>query len=174
MIFLLCVKLALALILVPIVFKLTLAPFSVWIAAVYSELPTIVLFIVMTVYKAVYVLIFARLFLSVVNMVPELSTFWTESMYLFVLPSMFIGCFAYRVQDIKTMLSLTTVSQMGYIMAGLSAQSQMAGTYSLIYLATYCLQLFGILSLIIILQNRFDIVNAAQLFLIKRYSSLCY
>jgi len=162
------------LVLVPIVFKLTLAPFSVWIAAVYSELPTVVLFIVMTVYKAVYVLIFARLFVSVLSAIPELANFWTDSMYLFVLPSMFIGCFAYRVQDIKTVLALTTVSQMGYIMSGLIVQSNIAGTYSMIYLVTYCLQLFGLLGLITVLQNRFDIVNAAQLFLIKRYSSLCY
>jgi len=72
---LLSVKLALALIIVPIVFKLTLAPFSVWIASIYSELPVIVLFIVMTVYKAVYILIFIRLFLEVINIVPELASF---------------------------------------------------------------------------------------------------
>jgi len=71
----LCVKLATALIIVPIVFKLTLAPFSVWIATIYSELPVIVLFIVMTVYKAVYVLIFVRLFIEAVNLVPELASF---------------------------------------------------------------------------------------------------
>jgi NADH-quinone oxidoreductase subunit N len=95
-------------------------------------------------------------------------------MFLFVLPSMFIGCFAYRVQDLKTVLALTTVSQMGYIMSGLIVQSISAGTYSMIYLVTYCFQLFGLLALIILLQNKFDIVNLAQLFLIKRYSSLCY
>jgi NADH-quinone oxidoreductase subunit N len=170
----LCVKLAMALIIVPIVFKLTLAPFSVWIATIYSELPVIVLFIVMTVYKAVYVLIFVRLFIEAVNLVPELASFWTDSMFLFVLPSMFVGCFAYRVQDLKTVLALTTVSQMGYIMSGLIVQSPIAGSYSMIYLVTYCFQLFGLLALIILLQNKFDIVNLAQLFLIKRYSALCY
>jgi len=171
---LLSVKLAMALIIVPIVFKLTLAPFSVWIATIYSELPVIVLFIVMTVYKAVYVLIFTRLFVEAVNLIPELASFWTDSMFLFVLPSMFVGCFAYRVQDLKTVLALTTVSQMGYIVSGLTVQSTVAGSYSMIYLVTYCFQLFGLLALIILLQNKFDIVNLAQLFLIKRYSSLCY
>jgi len=71
----LCVKLVMTLIIVPIVFKLTLAPFSVWIATIYSELPVIILFIVMTVYKAVYVLIFVRLFIEAVNLVPELASF---------------------------------------------------------------------------------------------------
>ena len=87
---------------------------------------------------------------------------------------MFVGCLAYRVQDLKTVLALTTVSQMGYIMSGLIVQSTVVGTYSMIYLVTYCFQLFGLLGLIIYLQNKFDIVNLAQLFLIKRYSSLCY
>jgi NADH:ubiquinone oxidoreductase subunit 2 (subunit N) len=68
-------KLALGLILIPILFKLTLAPFSIWIVNVYSNLPIVFLLVIMTIYKIVYALLFLRLFLNVVDLVPELQSF---------------------------------------------------------------------------------------------------
>lgn len=68
-------KLALGLILVPILFKLTLAPFSIWIVNVYANLPIVFLLIIMTIYKIVYSLLFLRLFLNVIDLVPELQDF---------------------------------------------------------------------------------------------------
>lgn len=68
-------KLALGLILVPILFKLTLAPFSIWIVNVYANLPIIFLLVIMTIYKVVYALLFLRLFLNVIDLVPELQGF---------------------------------------------------------------------------------------------------
>ena len=68
-------KVALGLILVPLVFKLTLAPLSIWIVNVYGRLPTIFLLLIMTLYKIVYVLLFLRLFLNVLDLIPELQSF---------------------------------------------------------------------------------------------------
>jgi len=68
-------KLAVGLMLVPLLFKLTLAPFSIWIINVYANLPIIFLFIIMTLYKIVYALLFLRLFLNVIDLVPELQSF---------------------------------------------------------------------------------------------------
>jgi len=68
-------KLALGLILVPILFKLTLAPFSIWIVNVYANLPIVFLLVIMTIYKIVYALLFLRLFLNVIDLVPELQSF---------------------------------------------------------------------------------------------------
>lgn len=68
-------KLAVGLMLVPLLFKLTLAPLSIWIVNVYANLPIIFLFIIMTIYKIVYALLFLRLFLNVIDLVPELQVF---------------------------------------------------------------------------------------------------
>jgi NADH:ubiquinone oxidoreductase subunit 2 (subunit N) len=68
-------KLAIGLVLVPILFKLTLAPFSIWIVNVYANLPIVFLLVIMTIYKIVYSLLFLRLFLNVIDLVPELQAF---------------------------------------------------------------------------------------------------
>lgn len=68
-------KLAIGLVLVPILFKLTLAPFSIWIVNVYANLPIVFLLAIMTIYKIVYSLLFLRLFLNVIDLVPELQAF---------------------------------------------------------------------------------------------------
>lgn len=167
-------KLALGLILVPILFKLTLAPFSIWIVNVYANLPIVFLLVIMTIYKIVYSLLFLRLFLNVVDLVPELQAFWQNSLFIFVVPSMFIGCLAYRAQDLKTILAYTTVSQLGYIVAGFIVSSPAAIKYSLIYLVVYCLQLIGIFVIFLILQAKYDFTNLNQLFLVKKYSKFYY
>lgn len=167
-------KLALGLILVPILFKLTLAPFSIWIVNVYANLPIIFLLVIMTIYKVVYALLFLRLFLNVIDLVPELQGFWQNSLFVFVVPSMFVGCLAYRAQDLKTILAYTTVSQLGYIVAGFIVSSPLAIKYSLIYLGVYCLQLIGIFVIFLILQAKYDFTNLNQLFLVKKYNSFYY
>jgi NADH:ubiquinone oxidoreductase subunit 2 (subunit N) len=68
-------KLALGLILIPLVFKLTLAPFSIWVVNVYANLPIVFLLVIMTIYKIVYALLFLRLFVNVIDLVPELQGF---------------------------------------------------------------------------------------------------
>lgn len=167
-------KLALGLILIPLLFKLTLAPFSIWIVNVYANLPIVFLLIIMTVYKIVYALLFLRLFLNVIGLVPELQVFWQNSLFLFVVPSMFVGCLAYRAQDLKTILAYTTVSQLGYIVAGFIVSSPLAIKYSLIYLVVYCLQLIGIFVIFLILQAKYDFTNLNQLFLVKKYNKFYY
>jgi NADH-quinone oxidoreductase subunit N len=167
-------KLAIGLLLVPLLFKLTLAPFSIWIVNVYANLPIVFLLIIMTIYKIVYALLFLRLVVNVIDLVPELQVFWQNSLFLFVVPSMFVGCFAYRAQDLKTILAYTTVSQLGYIVAGFLVSNPLAIKYSLIYLVVYSLQLIGIFAIFLILQAKYDFTNLNQLFLVKKYSRFYY
>jgi len=87
---------------------------------------------------------------------------------------MFVGCLAYRSQDLKTILAYTTVSQLGYIVAGFIVSNPVAIKYSLIYLVVYCLQLIGIFSIFIILQAKYDFTNLNQLFLVKKYNKFYY
>ena len=87
---------------------------------------------------------------------------------------MFVGCLAYRSQDLKTILAYTTVSQLGYIVAGFIVSNPLAIKYSLIYLVVYCLQLIGIFVIFLILQAKYDFTNLNQLFLVKKYSKFYY
>jgi len=87
---------------------------------------------------------------------------------------MFVGCIAYRTQDLKTILAYTTVSQLSYIVAGFIASTPLAIKYSLIYLGVYCLQIAGIFIIFVILQAKYDFTNLNQLFLIKKYSKFYY
>lgn len=87
---------------------------------------------------------------------------------------MFVGCLAYRSQDLKTILAYTTVSQLGYIVAGFIVSSPLAIKYSLIYLGVYCLQLIGIFVIFLILQAKYDFTNLNQLFLVKKYNKFYY
>jgi NADH-quinone oxidoreductase subunit N len=167
-------KLALGLIVMPLLLKLTLAPFSIWVVNVYANLPIVFLLLIMTIYKVVYALLFLRLFVNVIDLVPELQAFWQNSLFLFVVPSMFVGCLAYRAQDLKTILAYTTVSQLGYIMAGFIVSHPLAIKYSLIYLVVYSLQLVGIFVIFVILQAKYDFTNLNQLFLVRKYNKFYY
>ncbi len=167
-------KLAIGFMLLPLAFKLTIAPFSIWIVNVYANLPTIFLLLIMTVYKIVYALLFMRLFLNVLDWMPDLQAFWQNSLFLFVVPSMFVGCLAYRSQDLKTIIAYTTVSQLGYIVAGFTVSNPLAIKYSLIYLFVYSLQLIGIFVIFLILQAKYDFTNLNQLFLVKQYDKFYY
>jgi len=73
----------------------------------------------MTIYKIVYFIIFIQIFLCVLPIFPDFAIFFKDSIWFFIVPSFFTGCLAYRNQDLKVVLSYTTVSQMGFATAGL-------------------------------------------------------
>ena len=168
------VKLFCAFILLPILFKLTLAPFSIWIVKVYAELPWVVLLILMTIYKIVYITIFINLFIKVLNFVPSLQDFWVATTWLFIVPSIFVGCLAYRSQDLKTILAFTTVSQISYVIGALIVGDILAQKYATIYLILYCMQIFGFIAIFILLQNKYNFTNLNQMFLVKKYNKMYY
>lgn len=87
---------------------------------------------------------------------------------------MFVGCLAYRSQDLKTILAYTTVSQLGYIMSGFIVSNPIAIKYAFIYLGVYCLQLIGIFVIFLILQTKYNFTNLNQLFLVKKYNKFYY
>jgi NADH-quinone oxidoreductase subunit N len=168
------VKLFCAFILLPLLFKLTLAPFSIWIVRVYAELPWVILLILMTIYKIVYITIFINLFIKVLDFVPSLQDFWVNTTWLFIVPSIFVGCLAYRSQDLKTILAFTTVSQISYVIGALIVGDILAQKYAMIYLILYCMQIFGFIAIFILLQSKYNFTNLNQLFLVKKYNKIHY
>ncbi|HXT82986.1 MAG TPA: proton-conducting transporter membrane subunit [Verrucomicrobiae bacterium] len=87
---------------------------------------------------------------------------------------MFVGCLAYRSQDLKTILAFTTVSQISYVMGALIVGDFLAQKYATIYLILYCMQIFGFIAIFVILQNKYNFTNLNQLFLIKKYNKIHY
>jgi NADH-quinone oxidoreductase subunit N len=168
------IKIVMAFIFVPLCFKLTLAPFSIWVVNVYAHLPQFFLLILLTFYKIVYSLIFIKLVLTTMDLVPFLQTMWADSLFLFVLPSLFVGCLAFRSQDLGQVLAYTTVSNLGYILSGFLVATEQSIQYSLIYLAVYSAQLIGLFVIFIILHKKHKFYNLNQLFLVKQYSTVYY
>jgi NADH-quinone oxidoreductase subunit N len=151
-------------------FKITIAPFSVWVMNIYSQLPILILLILMTVYKIVYFYLFLKLFFYCISLVPLFQFFWAQVSFLFVLPSMFIGCLAYREQDLKTILAYTTVSQMGYVLSGCISFNAEAIKFSLYYLVVYCVHLIALFTILLILQEKYHFTNLNQLYLLRYYN----
>lgn len=165
-------KATIVLILIPLFFKLTLAPFSIWVINIYTNLPIFFLLILLTLYKIIYSLIFIKLVCGVFDFLPFLQGFWNNLLFLFVVPSFFIGCLAFRKQNLASILAFTTVSQLGYVLAGIAANTDLSLTYALFYLLVYTAQLFGIFIIFMLLKNKYGISNLNQLFLIQKFNSL--
>ena len=128
----------------------------------------------MTIYKVVYALLFIRLFLNMAAWMPGLQDFWRNSVFLLAVPSMFVGCLAYRSQDLKTILAYTTVSQLGYIVSGIIVPTAAAVQHALIYLLVYCLQISALFIVFLVLQAKYHFTNLNQLFLVKKYNRFYY
>lgn len=108
------------------------------------------------------------------DLVPHLQNIWSNSLYAFVLPSLFVGCLAFRTQDIGQILAYTTISNLGYILSGFLVATELSIQYALIYLIIYCAQLIGLFIIFIILHKKYKFSNLNQLFLVKQYSKVYY
>lgn len=161
-------------ILLPLFFKLTLAPFSIWVVNVYAHLPQFFLLILLTFYKIIYSLIFIKVVLTTMDLIPHLQDVWSNSLFIFVFPSLFVGCLAFRTQDLGQVLAYTTVSNLGYILSGFLVATELSIQYALIYLVVYSIQLIALFVIFIILHKKHKFSNLNQLFLVKQYSKVYY
>lgn len=169
-------KIVIFLILVPIFFKLTLAPFSIWVVNVYSHLPQIFLLILLTFYKIVYMVIFIKLLFTSIDLwgYHGITHIWQTSLFYFLIPSFFVGCLAFRNQDLGQILAYTTVSNLGYILSGIYVGTALSVHYALIYLAVYSVQLISLFIIFIILHKKHKFFNLNQLYLVKQYDKYFY
>jgi NADH-quinone oxidoreductase subunit N len=159
-------------------FKITIAPFSIWVNAVYKNIPFIFLCVLMTIYKIFFCMVGLTIIFGFIDLVQE----WHESLinlFMFALvPSFFIGCLAYRLQDVKTILAFTTVSQFGYIVAGFVTSNPEVTKYSFLYLYLYCLQLFVLFGLTLWIKPTVALAQSQQYNLVqhfnKKYSFLLF
>ncbi len=130
-------------------FKLSAVPFHLWTADVYEGSPVAVTAYLSVISKGAIMFIFITALYSVFQ---SMFHTWYHILFLSSVLTIIIGnLFALRQQNIKRFLAFSTITQAGYILLGISANSPI-GTASAIYfiLVYICSNLgaFGVVSLV--------------------------
>src|SRR6185437_12871658 len=92
----------------------------------------------------------------------------------FSLPSIFVGCIAYKQQSIKSVLALTTVSQLAYIVSGTVVNNILAWRYSLLYFLIYGLHIIAIFICMLRIKSYISCTHLNHLSYIYNYSRWIY
>lgn len=159
---------SISLIFVGLLFKLSIAPFHVWVPDVYQKAPTpVVLFLAVLPKLSVWTLFF-RLYFDIFNFfLPRFSLF----MQVFALFSLFIGCFSALYQTrLKSLIAYSAIANMGFVLLGLSTFTTSGCRASLLYLIIYSIITMGNFAVILTVRYRYG----EKLFRIKDVITLFY
>ena len=130
-------------------FKISVVPFHLWTADVYEGSPVAVTSYLSVVSKAAIFFVFVPVLYTVFK---SLADSWYWMLFLLSILTMVVGnLFAIRQNNLKRLLAFSSISQVGFILVGISGNSQ-AGSASVIYfLIIYSLSnlaAFGVVSFI--------------------------
>jgi len=130
-------------------FKLSAVPFHLWTADVYEGAPAPVTAYLSVVSKGSVVFV---LFTVLFKVFAAYSGMWYNILYLTILLTITIGnLFAIRQNNIKRFLAFSSISQVGYILLGISSGTTMGATAAVFFLIVYTfsnLGAFGVISLV--------------------------
>lgn len=146
-------------------FKISVVPFHLWTADVYEGAPVAVTSYLSVVSKAAIFFVFVPVLYIVFK---QLAGNWYTMLVLLSILTMIIGnLFAIRQNNLKRLLAFSSISQAGFILAGISGSSQ-AGSASVIYFVLiYILSnlgAFGVVSFISALTGRENIEDYKGLY----------
>ncbi len=111
-------------------FKISVVPFHLWTADVYEGSPVAVTSYLSVISKAAFLFVFVSILYTVFK---PIANAWYNMVFLLSVLTMFIGnLFAIRQNNLKRFLAFSSITQMGFILVGISGSSQM-GTASVIY-----------------------------------------
>ena len=111
-------------------FKISVVPFHLWTADVYEGAPVAVTSYLSVVSKAAIFFVFVPVLYTVFK---SLAGSWYMMLFLLSILTMVIGnLFAMRQNNLKRLLAFSSISQVGFILVGISGSSQ-AGAASVIY-----------------------------------------
>ena len=132
-------------------FKLSAVPFHLWTADVYEGSPVAVTSYLSVISKAAMVFVF----ISILNPLFEnMQLMWYNMLFLTIVLTITIGnLFAIRQQNIKRFLAFSSISQVGFILLGISSNSTMGVTASIYFLIVYIFSNLGAFSVIAIVSN---------------------
>jgi NADH-quinone oxidoreductase subunit N len=111
-------------------FKISVVPFHLWTADVYEGSPVPVTSYLSVISKAAFLFVFVSVLYHVFK---PIATSWYNIILLLSVLTMVIGnLFAIRQNNLKRFLAFSSITQMGFILVGISGSSQM-GTASVVY-----------------------------------------
>jgi len=130
-------------------FKLSSVPFHLWTADVYEGAPAPVTAYLSVISKGSIVFI---LITALFQLFKNYDATWYNMLYLTILLSITIGnLFAIRQDNIKRFLAFSSISQIGYILLGISSGTVLGASSAIFFLVVYTfsnLGAFGVVSLV--------------------------
>lgn len=130
-------------------FKISAVPFHLWTADVYEGSPVAVTSYLSVISKGAILFVFVSVLYQVFQ---NIATVWYNMLFLISVFTMIIGnLFALRQQNMKRFLAFSSISQVGFILIGITGQSA-AGSASVVYFVMIYvfsnLGAFGVVSLV--------------------------
>ncbi len=161
------VVLALMLMLVGMLFKVSAAPFHVWTPDVYEGAPSPVVALLSTAPKAA---VFALLLRVTYEMLPSLRSIWAPLLWVVAVASMTIGNLAaLRQQNVKRMLAYSSIAHAGYLLAAFAGAGSSGIAAAAFYTAAYAAMNVGVFA-VVTLASGYD----EHLPLVRDYRGLLY
>ena len=130
-------------------FKISSVPFHLWTADVYEGAPVSVTSYLSVISKAAIVFVFISILHT---LFANFESMWYNILFLTIVLTIIVGnLFAIRQDNIKRFLAFSSITQVGYILLGLSAGNQMGTTATIYFLMVYIfsnLGAFGVIGLV--------------------------
>ncbi len=132
---------------VGVAFKLSVVPFHLWTADVYEGSPVPVTAFLSVISKGAMIIVFSFLLYHVFG---SLYSSWYLLLYVLSIITMITGnIFAIRQENMKRFLAFSSITQMGYILVGISGSSAEGVTSSVYFIVVYLfsnIAAFGVIS----------------------------
>lgn len=161
------VVIALMLMMVGMLFKVSAAPFHVWTPDVYEGAPSPVVALLSTAPKAA---VFALLLRVTYEMLPSLRSIWEPLLWAVAVASMTIGNLAaLRQQNVKRMLAYSSIAHAGYLLAAFAGAGSSGIAAAAFYTAAYAAMNVGVFA-VVTLASGYD----EHLPLIRDFRGLIY
>jgi NADH-quinone oxidoreductase subunit N len=136
----------LAMLIAGLSFKASAAPFHQWTPDVYEGAPTPVTGFMAAATKTVALVVMLRV---LVTAFPANAHLWTVAVAVISVCSLVIGNFAALVQrGVKRMLAYSSISQAGFMLIGIAANSELGGRALLYYLIPYTAMSIGAFAIV--------------------------
>ncbi len=137
----------LAFILAGLGFKASAAPFHMWTPDVYEGAPTPVTAFMAGATKAAALVVMLRVLVSAF---PEQAEVWTVAVAVLCVASLVVGNLAALVQrDVKRLLAYSSISQAGFMLMAIAANSELGASALLYYLIPYGAMSIGAFAVVI-------------------------
>lgn len=168
------IKLFLCFVILLFCFKFTVGPIALWTFYLYPSFTIILLIFQMVAFKYSLYFLFLEFFDYVFLLDLSIVAFYTNIFALLITVTMFIGCLAYKVNELKMIFIITTFSQIGYVVVSFITPSFTLLLYSLNYFIIYLYSTLIIFLIFIYINSLYNIKYTHQLFILKHVDLSLY